>query len=100
MKKKHDEPCWAIDSDRCHTLDGPSSREDPLGTALTDELEDVDRDLVIRARHHRHWREIARHRPRHRCTACAKKKRESDEQAKARVHAVIVRPGLPSPRVL
>jgi hypothetical protein len=62
-----------------------------LGAALADELENVDRDLVVRGtREHAHRREISRHRSGNR-SARAKHQRKQNAKAKARTHADIVR---------
>ena len=94
-----DEPFSPVGLDRRDALDLPAAGEDVLGAALTDELQDIDRDLVVRARNERHRRELARHSLRdRRRTTCAEKKRASEKQAKARAHRLIVRPSLASPR--
>src|SRR5437867_10147741 len=95
---QRDEPFSAVGLDRRYSLDLPAAREDVLGTALADELQNVDGDLIVRARDERHRREVARHGLRDGCTARRRKKRASEEQAKARTHDHIVRPGPASPR--
>jgi len=94
-----DEPFPAVSLDRRDAFDLPAAGKDVLGAALTDELQDIDRDLVVGARDERHRRQVARYGLRDRCTTRGEKKRASEEQAKARTHGLIVRPGLASPRV-
>jgi hypothetical protein len=96
---KGDALCFAVSLDRRYTLDLAAAGEDVLGAALADELENIDRHLVIRARNEGHRRETARDRLRERRAASAEQERAHEEQAKARTHAVIVRPGLALPRV-
>ena len=94
-----DEPLSAVSLDRRDAFDLPTTGDDVLGAALTDEFEDVHGDLVVRARDNRHGRQVARYGFRDRRAAGSEQKRASEEQAKARTHGVIVRPGLASPRV-
>jgi len=94
-----DEPFPAIGLDRRDALDLPAAGENVLGAALADELEYVHRHDIVRARDNGHRREIAGRGFRERRTARTEKNRNRKEQAKARTHADIVRPGLASPRV-
>jgi hypothetical protein len=94
-----DEPLSAVSLDRRDAFDLPTTGDDVLGAALTDDLENIHRDLVVRARDDRHGREVARYGFRDRRAARSEQERPSEEQAKARTHGHIVRPGLASPRV-
>ena len=95
-----DEPGSSIGFDRSDAIDLPAAREDVLGAAHADELENIDRDLIVRARDE--CRPEAGRAPSvfdAGAAAGAQKHRAREEQAKARTHGVIVRPGLASPRV-
>src|SRR5207247_9876933 len=98
IEMQGDELLFAVGLDRDDALDLPATGNDVLGAALTDELQNIDGDLIVRARDERHWWEVARHSLRDRSAAGAEKNRAGEQQAKARTHRHIVRPGLASPR--
>ena len=85
---------FAIGLHRGDSFDALAARDDVLRAGLAHELEDVDRHDVVRARDKRHWRKPTSRDLRHLAATRAEKKGANDQQAKARTHVVIVRPGL------